>query len=85
MVQKSGVEAGLNGWSSAAQPVRVKFPAESLINGVREVYDIVVLDVPPMLQVTDTQALSSNLDGVILVVRQGVTRKRQPFAGRWKC
>lgn len=48
---------------------------QSLINGVREAYDIVVLDVPPMLQVTDTQVLSTHLDGVVLVVRQGVTQK----------
>ena len=38
-------------------------------------YDIIVLDVPPLLEVTDTQALSGKLDGVILVVRAGVTQK----------
>lgn len=79
VVQKSGVE---NLEVLTAGPVPPN-PSEllssqrmqSLIDGVREVYDLVVLDVPPMLQVTDTQVLSSNLDGVILVVRQGVTQK----------
>ncbi|WP_262349212.1 CpsD/CapB family tyrosine-protein kinase, partial [Limosilactobacillus fermentum] len=79
VVQKSGVE---NLEVLTAGPVPPN-PSEllasqrmqSLINGVRDAYDLVVLDVPPMLQVTDTQVLSSNLDGVILVVRQGVTQK----------
>lgn len=79
VVQKSGVE---NLEVLTAGPVPPN-PSEllgsqrmqSLIKGLREAYDIVALDVPPMLQVTDTQVLSSNLDGVILVVRQGVTQK----------
>lgn len=38
-------------------------------------YDIVVVDAPPMLQVTDAQILAGRVDGVILVVRQGVAQK----------
>lgn len=36
---------------------------------------IVILDVPPMLEVTDTQILSHSLDAMILVIRQGSTQK----------
>lgn len=38
-------------------------------------YDLVVLDVPPILEVTDTQIVASMLDGVVLVVRAGSTPK----------
>ena len=38
-------------------------------------YDMVILDVPPMLEVTDTQILSRHLDAVVLVVKQGQTQK----------
>lgn len=42
---------------------------------VESEYDLVLLDVPPLLSVTDTQVLSANVDGVILIVRQGVAQK----------
>lgn len=47
----------------------------AFLDAVEPIYDIIVLDVPPLLEVTDTQALSGKLDGVILVVRAGVTQK----------
>ncbi|ANZ63155.1 exopolysaccharide biosynthesis protein [Secundilactobacillus paracollinoides] len=47
---------------------------KSLLKSVESEYDLVLLDVPPLLSVTDTQVLSANVDGVILVVRQGVTQ-----------
>ena len=40
-----------------------------------ERYDLVIIDLAPVLEVSDTQELASHLDGVVLVVRQGKTQK----------
>lgn len=50
---------------------------QDFLSGIKDQYDLVVLDVPPMLEVTDTQVLASQLDGVILVVRAGKTQKSE--------
>lgn len=39
-----------------------------------EKYDYVLIDAPPILAVTDAAVLSTQVDGVILVVNSGVTR-----------
>lgn len=38
-------------------------------------YDMVIVDVPPMLEVTDTQVIAHSLDAVVMVVKQGQTEK----------
>lgn len=48
---------------------------ESLIEELRERYDIVILDTPPVRAVTDAQILSTRVDGTILVVRSEVTKR----------
>lgn len=48
---------------------------QALIASVKESYDVVIIDVPPILAVSGTQALVSHLDGVVLVVRMGQTEK----------
>ncbi|WP_235601673.1 hypothetical protein [Latilactobacillus curvatus] len=40
-----------------------------------EQFDIIVLDVLPVNKVTDAQILASKVDGVILVVPQGIALK----------
>lgn len=40
-------------------------------------YDIVLIDCPPLLPVTDAAALASQVDGVLLLVRYGKTSRRQ--------
>lgn len=45
------------------------------IKAMRSNYDTIILDVPPILEVTDTQILSRYLDAVVLVVKQGHTQK----------
>ncbi|MGB8022660.1 MAG: polysaccharide biosynthesis tyrosine autokinase [Candidatus Nanopelagicales bacterium] len=40
-------------------------------------YDIVLLDAPPLLPVTDAAILTTATDGAILVTRHGVTRREQ--------
>lgn len=46
---------------------------EDFMTEVTSDYDIVILDTPPMLPVTDATVLSRMVDGVLLVVRYGQT------------
>lgn len=46
-----------------------------LVTQLKDQYDMVIIDMPPVLEVSDTQELAGYLDGVVLVVRQGVTQK----------
>lgn len=41
---------------------------------LRETYDYVIIDAPPVLAVADASILSSQVDGVIMVIRSGNTR-----------
>jgi Mrp family chromosome partitioning ATPase len=42
----------------------------------RDHADLVLIDSPPVLAVSDNLALASQVDGILLVVRSGVTRRR---------
>ncbi|MGL4740738.1 MAG: CpsD/CapB family tyrosine-protein kinase [Sarcina sp.] len=46
-----------------------------LLNVLKEKYDYIILDAPPILAVTDAQVLSTRADGVVFVVRAGKTKK----------
>lgn len=46
---------------------------ESLIAGLRKVYDYVIIDLPPVTTVADAAILSKYIDGFLLVVRHGNT------------
>lgn len=46
----------------------------SLVNTAREAYDIVLVDSPPALTVTDASLLSAMVDGVLLVVKTASTK-----------
>lgn len=48
---------------------------EKLLEGLRERFDNVVIDSPPVAPVTDAAILSTRVDGCVLVVRAAVTRK----------
>ena len=48
---------------------------ENLLEKLRENFDYVILDTPPVQAVTDSQILSTKADGTILVVRAGKTKK----------
>lgn len=50
---------------------------ETVLARARAGYDIVLLDAPPLLPVTDGALLAAQADGAILVVRQGKTTKDQ--------
>lgn len=38
-------------------------------------YDVILFDMPPVVVVTDAQIMASKVDGTLMVVREGVTRK----------
>ena len=48
---------------------------EDLLEGLKEQYDYILLDLPPLLAVTDAQIISSKADGVIFVAKYGSTKK----------
>lgn len=45
----------------------------SLLEDLKERYDLVLLDSPPLIPVTDAQILSKMVDAVILIIRWGKT------------
>jgi receptor protein-tyrosine kinase len=49
----------------------------SLLDGLRAKNDFVLVDAPPLLPVADSTGLSVYMDGVLLSVRYGSTRKDQ--------
>jgi receptor protein-tyrosine kinase len=50
---------------------------KSLIKELRERFDIVLIDAPPLLPVTDAAILASSSDGAILIARHGKTTRDQ--------
>jgi capsular exopolysaccharide synthesis family protein len=47
-----------------------------LINSLKSAADVVILDTPPLVPVTDALVLSGRVDGVVLVASAGSTRRR---------
>lgn len=80
-MQETGV-SGLSVLSSGKTPPN---PAEllqsramvSLVEQLRAEYDVVLIDAPPLLPVTDAALISSVVDGAVLVVRHGKTTADQ--------
>jgi capsular exopolysaccharide synthesis family protein len=48
---------------------------KELIQKLRETYDYVLLDAPPVIAVSDALYIAKNADGVIFIVAQGVAKK----------
>lgn len=48
-----------------------------MLSDLRQQYDVVIIDAPPLLPVTDAALLSAQADGAVLVVRYGKTTKDQ--------
>lgn len=55
---------------------------EELLKILDREYDYVILDSPPVHAVTDAQILSTKVDGVVLVVRAGKTKKESVIAAK---
>ncbi|WMX54288.1 CpsD/CapB family tyrosine-protein kinase [Peribacillus sp. R9-11] len=49
---------------------------ETAINKLKDTYDYIILDTPPVLVVTDSQIVANKCDGVIMVVASGKTNKQ---------
>lgn len=54
----------------------------SLLDELSNIYDVIILDSPPVLAVTDAQILSTKTDGTILVVRGEKTKKDTVLAAK---
>ena len=48
---------------------------KDLLEIAKNEYDLIILDSPPVLAVTDAQVLSNSTDGVVLVISSGNTQK----------
>ncbi|EGP4874478.1 MAG: CpsD/CapB family tyrosine-protein kinase [Enterococcus faecium] len=48
---------------------------DEILDLLKEQYDFIIVDSPPLLVVTDAQIFSSKVDGVILVVRENRTKR----------
>ncbi len=51
-----------------------------LLVRLRRDYDLVIIDTPPLLPVTDAAVLATQVDGVVLIARHGKTRRAQLHA-----
>ena len=49
---------------------------DQFLNDVKKEYHIIFLDSPPLLPVTDATVLASKVDGIVLVIKEGKTSKR---------
>jgi capsular exopolysaccharide synthesis family protein len=54
---------------------------EKIIHGLRESYDCVIIDSPPMLTVTDAILISKLVDQTLLVIRSGVSTYESMLRG----
>ena len=48
-----------------------------LMQELNQYFDVVIYDAPPITAVTDPQILATKVDGVVMVVRQGYSRKEE--------
>ncbi len=55
---------------------------EQLLSDVREVYDLVIVDTPPMLPVVDTLEIFPQVDALILCIRVRQTTRDQALGAR---
>lgn len=50
---------------------------KNFIDGLRKTYDYVIVDLPPVNAVSDPLAASKHIDGMIVVVRHGHTKRKE--------
>lgn len=53
-----------------------------LIEHLKELYDLVIFDSPPLLSVTDGQILMNKCEGVVLVLKSGTTEKQEAMKAK---
>ncbi|MDN7241721.1 CpsD/CapB family tyrosine-protein kinase [Planococcus sp. N028] len=54
----------------------------ALIEQLKEMYDLIIFDAPPVLSVADAQILANKCEGTILVVNSGKTEKEQALKAK---
>ncbi|NQS98817.1 MAG: polysaccharide biosynthesis tyrosine autokinase [candidate division Zixibacteria bacterium] len=52
-------------------------PIEAVLDRARKEFDMVLLDSPPIIAVTDAVIISTRVDGIILIVSSGFVNKRE--------
>lgn len=55
---------------------------KNIIEQLREEFDVVLLDTPPILAITDSQLISANTDGVIVVADSGKVKRNDLQAAK---
>ena len=55
---------------------------KKLLEKLKEQYDCIIIDAPPILAVTDAQILARQTEGVIFVIQSGITKKKQIIRAR---
>ena len=55
---------------------------DALLDELDKIYDVIVIDSPPLLAVTDAQILSKKVDGTVLVIRSNFTKKDSVLAAK---
>ena len=48
---------------------------EGIMDQLTRLFDVIIVDMPPVVTVTDAQIVASKADGTILVAREGVSKK----------
>ncbi|MGG5359056.1 MULTISPECIES: CpsD/CapB family tyrosine-protein kinase [unclassified Enterococcus] len=48
---------------------------DQLLAEAKDLYDVIIFDMPPVVAVTDAQIMASKTDGTLLVVRENTSRK----------
>lgn len=55
---------------------------DNLIEELKEEYDLIIFDAPPLLSVADGQILANKCEGTILVISSGTTEKEQALKAK---
>lgn len=86
VVQKTGVEnldvltSGLK--SPNPSELLSSKRMDDILEELKNEYDLVIFDMPPIVAVTDAQIMSSKVDGTLLVIREEVSRKEALYKAR---
>lgn len=55
---------------------------DDLLLAAKEAYDMVILDTPPVLEVTDAQIIAAKSDGILLVVGSGKVKRNEAMKAK---
>ncbi|HEX9941684.1 MAG TPA: CpsD/CapB family tyrosine-protein kinase [Thermoanaerobaculia bacterium] len=75
-LEGSSLDVLLAGTSGVAGDVMSSRRMSEVLNEARTVYEVVVIDSPPMVLLASARSLAARSDGVVMVVRAGQSKKR---------